>query len=107
MKEPPAIDRIAEGSRIVAAWNKARCGEEAHFAQNVPGLGATTKSLGVRPGRSHHTTARTAVMKAKAAQIERISTLIADVITSPPEVQMKCFGSESANSFSMSSSVKI
>jgi hypothetical protein len=75
--------------------------------RKVPSLGATTKSLGVRLGRPHQTTARTAVMKAKAAQIEIISTLIADVIDEPPEVQMKRLGSESANSFSMTSSVKI
>jgi hypothetical protein len=40
-----------------------------------------------RQNIDHQTTASTAVMKAKAAQMDRISTLIADVIVEPSSVQ--------------------
>jgi hypothetical protein len=66
-----------------------------------PGLGATTESPSFRLGRFHHTTARTAVMKAKAAQIERISTLIADVIDEPSRSSDETIRVRIGNSFSI------
>jgi hypothetical protein len=55
----------------------------------------------------HQTTARTAVIKAKAAQIETISTLIADVIDGPSSDVDDALWIDSTIGFRRASSVKI
>lgn len=81
--KPPAIDQIAGGSLLAAIPGRSgtRPGGDGPRSGRPYWKAADFNLLA--DARVHQTMASMAVMKANAAQIEKTSTLIADVIVKP------------------------
>jgi hypothetical protein len=87
IKSLPRLTGSRKAFGSLLAQDAALGGEEARFAERAWAMGATIFFLEIlRRGVAYHTIARTAVMKAKAAQIERISTLTTDIIAQSPSI---------------------